>query len=141
MSRGTKSKAVSGEKGSPPYEESGSVNMKMMNRFRIVKERFDKQHKSLKTKWNAASKNKIRSWKHSIRRPGTLISVSTPYSFGCRSHVSHTWVFKRQSPVRMIKSLPKQGKEELPHLNRSDSTRSISHQHYRSDRHNNNNRR
>ena len=44
MSRGTKSKAVSGENGSPPYEESGSVNMKMVNRFRIVKERFDKQH-------------------------------------------------------------------------------------------------
>ena len=43
MSRGNKSKAVSGEKGSPPQDESGSGDLKIAERFRMMKERFQKQ--------------------------------------------------------------------------------------------------
>ena len=51
-SRGTKSKAISGEKSSPPQDESGSGEMKMVDLYRILCEhmdsRFDEQEKRSK---------------------------------------------------------------------------------------------
>ena len=41
MSRGTKSKAVSGEKGSPPQDESGPEEMKMVDLYRMLCKRMD----------------------------------------------------------------------------------------------------
>ena len=41
MSRGTKSKAVSREKGSPPQVEARSGDMKIADRFRMLSERAD----------------------------------------------------------------------------------------------------
>ena len=43
MSRGTKSKAVSGEKGSPPQDASGSGEMKIADLFRMLNSHFDEQ--------------------------------------------------------------------------------------------------
>ena len=45
MSRGTKSKAVSGEKSSSPQDESGSREMKIAELFRMLNSRFDEQEK------------------------------------------------------------------------------------------------
>ena len=41
MSRGTKSKAVSGEKDSPPQDESGSGKIEMADYFRMLNSRLD----------------------------------------------------------------------------------------------------
>ena len=41
MSRGTKGKTVSGEKGSPPQDKSGSGEMKMVDLYRMLCERMD----------------------------------------------------------------------------------------------------
>ena len=43
MSRGTKSKAVSGEKGSPSQDESESGDMKIADLLRMMNERFGGQ--------------------------------------------------------------------------------------------------
>ena len=41
MPLGTKGKAVSGEKGSPPQDESESGKMEMADYFRMLNSRFD----------------------------------------------------------------------------------------------------
>ena len=46
MSRGTKSKAVSGEKDSPSQDESGSGDMKIADIFQMMNERFEKWDKN-----------------------------------------------------------------------------------------------
>ena len=43
MPRGTKSKAVSGEKGSPSQDESAFGDMKIADLFRMMNARFGKQ--------------------------------------------------------------------------------------------------
>ena len=48
VSRGTKSKAVSGEKSSPPPDKSGSREMEIADYFRMLNSRFDEQEKSSK---------------------------------------------------------------------------------------------
>ena len=48
MSRGAKSKAVFGEKGSSPQDEPGSGEMKIADLFRILNSRFDEQEKRFK---------------------------------------------------------------------------------------------
>ena len=48
MSRGTKSKVVPREKGLPSQDESGSGDIKIADLFRMINERFDKQHKRFK---------------------------------------------------------------------------------------------
>ena len=48
MSRGIKSKAIFGEKGSPPQDESESGDMKNADLFRVVSERLDEQDKRFK---------------------------------------------------------------------------------------------
>ena len=45
MSRGTKSKSVSGEKGSSPQDESRFGEMKIADLFRMLNSRFDEQEK------------------------------------------------------------------------------------------------
>ena len=45
MSRDTKSKVVSGEKGSPPQDESGSEKMEIADYFRMLNSRLDEQDK------------------------------------------------------------------------------------------------
>ena len=45
MSRGTKTKAISGEKGSPPQDESGSGDMKIADLLGMLSERLDEQDK------------------------------------------------------------------------------------------------
>ena len=42
-SRSTKSKTVSGERGSPPQDESGSREIKTADLFRMLNSRFDEQ--------------------------------------------------------------------------------------------------
>ena len=46
MSRGTKSKAVSGEKGSPPQDECGTGDLKISDLFRMLSESFDEHNKN-----------------------------------------------------------------------------------------------
>ena len=53
MSRGTKSKAVSGEKGSPPRDESGSEKMEIADCFRMLNSRFDEQEKKSDSRFEA----------------------------------------------------------------------------------------
>ena len=53
MSRGTKSKAVSGEKGSPPQEESGSEKMEIADYFRMLNSRLDEQDKRSNSRFEA----------------------------------------------------------------------------------------
>ena len=53
MSRGTKSKAVSGEKGSPPQEESGSGKMEMTDYFKMLNNRSDEQEKRSDSRFEA----------------------------------------------------------------------------------------
>ena len=56
MSRGTKSKAVSEEKGSPPQDESGSGEMKIADLFRILNSRFDEQEKRFNNRFDEQEK-------------------------------------------------------------------------------------
>ena len=49
MSRGTKRKTVSGEKGSPPQDESRSGDMKIADLFRMPRERLDEHDKKFGT--------------------------------------------------------------------------------------------
>ena len=52
MSRGTKSKAASGEKGSPPQNESGSGKMELADCFRMLNSRLGEQEKILNNRFN-----------------------------------------------------------------------------------------
>ena len=60
MSRGTKIKAVSGEKGSLPQDESGSGEMKMVDLIRMICERmdsrFDEQDKRFNNRFHEQEK-------------------------------------------------------------------------------------
>ena len=53
MSRGTKSKAVSGEKGSPSRDESGSEKMEIADCFRMLNSRLDEQEKRSDSRFEA----------------------------------------------------------------------------------------
>ena len=53
MSRGTKSKAVSGEKGSSPQEESGSEKMEIADYFIMLNSRLDEQDKRSNSRFGA----------------------------------------------------------------------------------------
>ena len=53
MSRGTKSKAVSREKGSPPQGESGSGKMEMADFFKMLNSRLDEQEKRSDSRFEA----------------------------------------------------------------------------------------
>ena len=53
MSRGTKSKAVSGEKGSPPQGESGSGKMEITDYFRTLNTRLNEQEKRSDSRFEA----------------------------------------------------------------------------------------
>ena len=57
MSRGTKSKAVFGEKGSPPQDESGSGKMEMADYFRMLNTRFDEHGKRSDSHFAALQEN------------------------------------------------------------------------------------
>ena len=56
MSRGTKSNAVSGEKGSPPQDESGSGKMEMAGYFRMLNSRSDEQEKRFNNRFDEQEK-------------------------------------------------------------------------------------
>ena len=56
MSRGTKSKAFSGEKGSPPQDEPGSGNMEMADYFRVLNSRLDEQEKRFNNRFDEQEK-------------------------------------------------------------------------------------
>ena len=79
MSRGTKSKAVSGEKGSPPRDESRSEKMEIADYFRMLNSRLDEQDKR--------SEERTAALKHFKRTSGTQSSASKNCSFGCHGHV------------------------------------------------------
>ena len=56
MSRGMKSKAVSGEKGSPPQDESGSRKMEMADYFRVLNSRLDEREKRFNNRFDEQEK-------------------------------------------------------------------------------------
>ena len=53
MSRGTKSKTASGEKGSPPRDESGSEKMEIADYFRMLNSRLDEQENRSDSRFEA----------------------------------------------------------------------------------------
>ena len=79
VSRSTKSKAVSGEKGSPRQDESGSIKMEIGDYFRMLNSRLDEQDKRSKER-----DSRFEAYK---RTSGTQISASKNCSFGYRGHV------------------------------------------------------
>ena len=56
MSRGTKSKAVFGEKGSLPQDEPGSGKMEMADYFRVLKSCLDEQEKRFNNRFDEQEK-------------------------------------------------------------------------------------
>ena len=60
MSRGTKSKAVSWEKGSPIQDKSGSGDMKIADLFRVLSEPMDSRFEMQDKKFEALQED-IRS--------------------------------------------------------------------------------
>ena len=75
MSRGIKSKAVSGEKDSSSQDKSGSGDMRFADLFRMMIEGFDNKIDSMK--------KLIATSKHFKRTTRIQISGSKNCSFGC----------------------------------------------------------
>ena len=75
MSRGTKSKAVSGEKGSPPHDEYGSGEMKIADLLRMLNSRFDEQEKRSDSRFEALQEDlrntnqRLEELQHRVPRP------------------------------------------------------------------------
>ena len=57
VSRDTKSKAVSGEKGSPPQDESESGKMEMADYFRMLNSRLDEREKRFNNRFDEQEKS------------------------------------------------------------------------------------
>ena len=73
----TENKAVSGEKGSPPQDESGSGDMKIEDLFRML---------FISERMNSRFKIQDNSSKHSKKTSRIEISASKNCTFGHRGH-------------------------------------------------------
>ena len=87
MSRGTKSKAASGEKGSPTQDESGSGKMEMADYFRMLNSRLDEQEKIFNNRFDEQEKrsdSRYEVLQEDLRNTKQRLENC---SFGCRGHV------------------------------------------------------
>ena len=112
MTRGTKCKAVSGEKGSPPQDEYGSGEMEIADLFRMLNSRFDKQEKRSESRFEALQEDLRNTNPHleelqlRVPRPRRADVGIQEGKFG-----------------ELEESPPRLRKEELHPLNRRDSSR------------------
>ena len=121
ISCGTKSKAVSGEKGSPPQDESGYGEMEIADYFRMLNSRFDKQEKISKerdSRFEALQEDlrktnqRLEELQLRVPRPG-LPDVG----------------IEEGKPGELEGIATVAGEEELPRLNRSESSRCCHRNH------------
>ena len=117
MSRGTKSKAVSGEKDSPPQNESESGKMEMADYFRMLTSRLDERQKIFNNRFDEQEKRSDshfeafqKDLRNTIQRLEEL-QLRVP-----RPRLADVGV-REGSPVSSRESPPRLGKEELPSLN------------------------
>ena len=135
MSRGTKSKVVSGGKGSPPQDESGSGNMEMADYFRMLNSRLDEQEKRFNNRFDEQEKRSDSRYealqedlRNTNQRLGKLqLRVPQPRL---------TDVGIQEGKSGELEGIATEdGERELPRLNHSDSSRCY-HRNHRGCRHN-----
>ena len=125
MSRGTKSRAVSGEKGSLPQDKSGSENMEIADYFRMLNSRLDEQEKRSDGRYEALLQEDLRNTNQRLEE----LQLRVP-----RPRLADVGIQEGKSG-ELEGSPPRLGKEELPRLNHSDSSRCY-HRNHRGCRHN-----